>query len=67
MCEKPRAELVQNRMVEADVDQFQAQQLFLAGRGADRVDGLAVGQVRHQLQASSHKASVGERVLLTGS
>ena len=48
--EKARAELAQNRVVEAEVGQFQAQQILPVDPRADRVGGMPVGQPLHELQ-----------------
>ena len=48
--EKARAELAQDRVVEADVGQLQAQRILPVDPRADRIGGLPVGQPLHELQ-----------------
>ena len=49
-CAKARAELAQNSVVEADVGQLQAQQIFPVDPCADRIGGLPISQPLHELQ-----------------
>ena len=49
MRQEARAELAQNGVAEADVSQFQAQQILPVDPCADRVGGLPVGQPFHEL------------------
>jgi len=50
MHQQARAELAQDGVVKAGVNQLQAKQVFPVNSGADRVGGLPIGQPFHELQ-----------------